>query len=200
MSESAELIRELRARGVSQAAIARAVGRSDRYLRLIESGAKPGTSLTPALRALASSGRTEPVPYRVSANGEPVPVRAPRAAGVSSRAPMQPVTTYTTRVMRGGGGTLTLRWVEGDSESQAAAIGAGDRWLRAAPARANVYVSTPREGGGWFSTGPVSPREARAGLARAVTDGDVAALAGGGSVRYVPDMAEAAELTLRVVA
>lgn len=81
MSESRDLILELMGDlGMTQAEIARHIGRSPDMVRLVRTEKRPGNNLTEALRELRTTGRVsfEHVPPRRRGHdGKIVPVRAP---------------------------------------------------------------------------------------------------------------------------
>lgn len=64
MASSQDLIQQLRAKGLSNAAIARAVGRDSSLIGQIAKGAKPGTNLQGSLAELAQKGQVSTPPMR----------------------------------------------------------------------------------------------------------------------------------------
>lgn len=108
MSEGADLLAQLRAAGITQASLSRSVDRSPRFLRAIQSGAKPApAAVVEALRKLTTTGEVTQAPRRQSAGGELAKVRAPRSAGVASVTPT-PGANAVTHVKHGGGVLVTL--------------------------------------------------------------------------------------------
>lgn len=92
MANSRELIESLIARGFSQRAIGRAVGRDSSLIAQIRKGAKPGANLTPALAQLAATGKVESAPER----------RTTKAGGVAKvRRPTKPSIARLTRDAQG---------------------------------------------------------------------------------------------------
>lgn len=133
MSEAARIIAELRGRGMTQAAIAEAIGRSPRMVRKVEKGESSGAHYLDALGQLL---RGEPVerPERVS------PVSRQRTpAGVVSR--------YTRRGLRGllrdlnarGRQRVSLR-LEYETET-----GPDQGWLYRRGGRAGVAIADDLE-------------------------------------------------------
>lgn len=77
VSESARLIRDLNRKGMSDAAIGRALGRDSSLIGQIRKGKKPGRNLTPALESLNAGNAPAPVSRRITRSGEVARVRTP---------------------------------------------------------------------------------------------------------------------------
>lgn len=81
--------------GRSWREIAAQLGRSERLVRMIATGARRGDNLTEALRELTTRGQiSQPPPRRTNAAGDPVPVRA---RGGGTRVPQQPTAAQPAR-------------------------------------------------------------------------------------------------------
>lgn len=87
---SQELVRELLGLGLSRREIGRQLGRNDRLIGYVESGAKPGANLEVSLAALrdrlagaGAAASPPPPPRRTTAGGRVARVRAPATRGAS---------------------------------------------------------------------------------------------------------------------
>ena len=88
MSRAADQIRALQRAGMSQRAIAEAIGRSPSYVSKVATGRKPGGNLGDALARLAGGATSAPVERRRTRSGELARVRA--SGGARSRRPDAP--------------------------------------------------------------------------------------------------------------
>ena len=75
LSESGKLINKLHGKGLSDAAIGRALKRDSSLIGQIRRGAKPGNNLTGSLKALASTGKATEAPRRTTKAGAVAKVR-----------------------------------------------------------------------------------------------------------------------------
>ena len=150
--DAAALIRQLRAAGITQTDVARAVGRSPRFLRFIEQGQKPAPAeVQRALGDLLHTGRVlMPAARRAQA------VRAPGGATVTPphRPAAQPV------MFTGGGGRVVDVDLGSTSSSRSAGNGELYRIVqRAAMGRRHVsFVVTFRKDDGSRGTVPLGAK------------------------------------------
>lgn len=110
---AAELIRALKAgRGLSQTAVARELGISEKMVRKVLTGQSQGANYVPRLQSLVRTGRAGGVPVEL----RPMRVRAPRSAGVKSIPRQSPAPA--PRAARGAYGVTEREYTPGGGSVQ----------------------------------------------------------------------------------
>lgn len=161
-TSSREYLQYLQAQGMTLRQISDRVGRSERFLRYVAKGERPGANLTTSLAELAGTGQVRhPPPRRTTKAGVAAKVRGPRGRAVRpelapSQRPRQSAQHYVNQLRQRGMSVNDIAARLGRSPSYISAISNGRtegsqvaaplmRLARSTPRRPSKSTDQPRQ-------------------------------------------------------